>query len=252
MNFNFEVENKKLRQKKSHKQKQNVDNLFCSFVFTTPEWKHLEKYVIFWNRKGRTTVRSLGRGMKSTCPIPSMVLNDLFFYIQVYSNDNILTRKTKVFMYEEVPVHNENKDSIEMLNHFFEQMEKKIDNIIYDDNKLLIYVNNELVKAINVVDERLLEKIFSGSAPQRIISQVLSEDSELAISSKAVYEALQNKLDKESLSQVAQTGDFNDLNNIPEEFPPTPHTHLTDDIQDWDDTVENDLIDLLDCLINEL
>ena len=252
MNLKFEVEDKILKQKRSHHlHHKDLDNLFCSFVFTTPDWKHLEKYVIFWNRKGKTTIRSLGKGMKTQCPIPSMVLNDLFFKMQVYANDNVHTQKIKVFTYDEVPIKKD-KDPVHLLNHFFEEMEKKIDNIVYDDNKLLIYVNNELVKSIDIVDERLLEKIMNGTAPQVIVDQVLSPDSEMAISNKAVYEALQNKLDKTSLSTVAQTGSYNDLVDVPTEFPPSSHTHVSEDISNLDETVEDDLENLIDCLINEL
>lgn len=251
MNLKFEVEDRILRQKNSRHHHKDLDNLFCSFVFTTPDWKHIEKYAIFWNRKGKSTIRSLGNGMRTQCPIPKMVLNDLYFKVQVYANDRVLTQKLKVFTYDDIPV-DDDRDSKKILNHFFKKMEQKIDNIVYDDNKLLVYINNELVKTIDVVDEGLLDKIFNGLAPQFIVDQALSADSDLPISSKAVYAALEEKLDRTSLPAVALTGDYNDLNNIPEYFPPEQHTHSTDDIENWDDSVENDLENLLDNLIDEL
>lgn len=250
MNLKFEVEEKILTQKKSpHHQNKDFENLFCSFVFTTPDWKHLEKYAIFWNRKGKSMIHSLGRRMKTQCPLPEMVLNDLYFHVQVYANDSVSTQKLKVFTHDSVPKKEKHKKR--ELDQFFKKEKEKIDDIIYENNKLIILSRNKVLKTIEVVDEGLLAKIFEGSAPEYIVDNALSEDSDHPISSKAVFNALQEKLDISNVSRVALTGSYNDLVDTPEVFPPEQHTHIANEITDWDDAVENDLENFLDGMINE-
>ena len=251
MNFKFEVNEDILIQKKSHHY-EDLDDLFCSFVFTSREWKHLEKYAVFWNRRGKSTIRYLGRGLKEKCTIPKMVLNDLFFYVQVYANDSVKTRKTKVFTSE--PIHgdlNHDKHNKRMLNRFFEEMENKIDNIVYEDNKLLIYANNTLVESIDLVDDALVYKVLQGNTPTFVTDMALSPDSDLPIANKAVYNALQEKIDISSLATVALTGSYNDLIDIPTEFNPSEHTHNADDITNLGNSVDENIDDLMDQLINE-
>ena len=254
MNLKFEVENMIIRQKKSsNHQQNNLDNLFCSFVFTSPEWKFIEKYAIFWSRKGKSTIRYIGKGTKGQCEIPQMILNDLHFYIQVYANDDVKTQKLKVFTLQDIPTqkkhgyHEKNN-----LNDFFLQMEKKIDNIIYDDGKLLVYSNNRLIRSIDIVDDKLMARIISNIAPQLIVNIAISPDSDLPVSSKLVYHALQDKVDIASLSDIAFTGSYNDLIDVPNEFQPLPHTHISEDIENWDETIEEDLDDFIDSLIEKL
>lgn len=251
MSFHFEVEDKILRQKKSHTHKKDLDNLFASFVFTTSEWKHLDKYVIFWNRKGKSTIRFLGKGTKTQCPIPKSVLNDLYFTIQIYANDNVFTQRLKVYLKEDIP-EDGCCPSYQHLNKYFEEMEKKIDNIVYEDNKLLIYINNELVKSIDLVDGGLLQKIFAGGAPEYIVDMALSDNSDLPVANRVIYEALENKLDKTSLSAVAVTGSYNDLTDIPEEFTPAQHQHNINDIVDLDASLDDEVDDFIDKLIENL
>lgn len=256
MNLKFEIEDMILKQKKSFNFKKNdLDNLFCSFVFTTPEWKHIEKYAVFWNRKGKSTVRYLGNGIKEQCALPEMVLNDLFFYIQVYANDDVYTHKLKVYTLEDVPTKNHCKKEHQKkksLDDFFRQMEQKIDNIIYDNGKFLIYANNKLINSIDVIDDALISRIITGVAPEFVVQNTLSEDSDLPVSSRVVYQALQNKVDINSLPPVAITGNYNDLIDIPTEFPPIAHTHSSNDIEDWEDSIDEDLDSFIDNLIEKL
>lgn len=252
MNFNFEVEEKILRQKKSHKKcGKETDSIFCSFTFTTSEWKYLEKYVVFWDRDGTSYVRYLGKGKKVRCPIPKEILQDLYFTVQVYANDEVFTTKLKVFVKEDIPIKDDSY-SKKMINMFFEKMEHKIDNIVYDDNKLLIYANNKLIKTINIADEALFRKIFSEGAPEYIVDTLLSETSSSPVANKTIYRALEEKLDKTSVAPVAYTGSYNDLTDIPEEFPPAAHQHMSDDIVNLDSSLNEEVDDFIDELIEQL
>lgn len=250
MNFKFEVEDMILRQKKSSNHKNDFDNLFCSFVFTTPEWKHIEKYAIFWNRKGKSTIRYLGKGVNERCELPEMVLNDLHFFVQVYANDDVFTQKLKVFTQKDVPIK-EKKHDKKHLNDFFSKMETKIDNIVYDDGKFLVYADNKLIKSIDVVDSKLIARILEGIAPQFIIDEA-ADSEDLPISIKVIYRALREKVDVGDLAMVAFSGDYNDLENVPTTFTPSEHTHNSEDIIDLEDSVEQDFDDFLDDLIESL
>lgn len=255
MNLKFEVENKILSQKQSSKKTKNdFDDLFCSFVFMTPEWKHLEKYAIFWNRKGKSTIRYLGKNNKLNCELPQMVLNDLYFYVQVYANDDTFTQKLKVFVLKDVPVKKEKEHFFEKrnLNDFFEKMDTKIDNIVYDDCQFLIYSNNKLIKTIDVVDEQLISRILQGITPQLIFEEAISDNSDLPVSCRLFYKALKAKVDISDLSILAYTGSYNDLKDVPEEFPPTQHTHEKNDIINFDESVDEDLDEFINELIENL
>lgn len=257
MNLKFEVEDMILRQKKtSSNHNSDLDNLFCSFVFTTPNWKHIEKYAIFWNRKGKSTIRYIGKGMKETCELPETVLNDLYFYVQVYANEDIFTQKQKVFLLKDI--EKEKKPQYrcytekEKIKDFFKENGKNIDNIIYDNGNFLIYSNNKLIKTIDVVDEKLIARLLHGLTPKLIFDTALNENSDLPISCKLVYQALKNKVDLTDLPLVAVTGKYEDLEDIPSEFPPSEHTHQSNDIEDWTDSIEEDFDDFIDNLILKL
>ena len=255
MNLKFEINKTLLEYKKP---KNNIhtdesDDLFCSFVFTTPDWKHLEKYAIFWDRNGKSFIQYLGKGMKTQCPIPKEILSQLFFHVQVYANDKVKTKKIKVFVYDEIPKkHHHNECCKKNVNEFIDQMNGEIDNIIYDNNKLLIYSKNELVKTIDIIDEGLIAKIITESAPKFIIDKVLSENSENPVANKTIFNALQSKVNISSLSTVAFTGDYNDLKNTPVALPTAHHTHESMDINDWDEAIDEDLESLIINLTNSL
>lgn len=247
MSFNFEIENKLIIQKKSL----NKEDLFCSFIFQTPEWKHLDKYVIFWNKEGKSSISYLGHKTKGQCPIPQMVLDDLFFYIQVYANDDIVTNKLKIFsVNQKRPKHHCGRENN------IDAEESKIDNVVYEDNKLLFYSNNKLIQTIDIIDEQLLQKILENSAPEYIVDTTLSSTSSHPLANKTIYRLLQNKLDLKSLSSVAYSGSYNDLEDVPSEFPPEPHNHITNHITDFNEAVNENIDinmdDLIEAMIEEL
>lgn len=52
-------------------------------------------------------------------------------------------------------------------------------------------------------------------------------------------------IDDLSLATVAYSGDYSDLSNIPNEFTPTAHTHMSNDILDLTDDIDENLDILL-------
>lgn len=248
MNLKFEIENNLLIYKKP---KNNLhtdsDGLLSTFMFTTPEWKHIDKYVIFWNKKGKSFIRYLGKGIKEQCPTPKEILNDLYFHVQIYANDDLKTQKLKVFVYDKTPVYRPEDDK-NTLCDYIEKVNNKIDNIYYKDGKILIYVEKKLMKCIDLVDEVLVAKIMTQIAPNYIIDKVLSPDSEHPLSNKVIYNALLEKVNMDALAPIAFSGDYNDLINIPESFPPQSHTHESSDITNLDDDFNNFIDELIERL----
>lgn len=220
-------------------------DLFASFTFNTKDWRHLEKYAIFWNRKGKSTIRYITDKSHGSCPVPHMALNDLYFYVQVYANDDMFTQKLKVYNYDcPSDINKGCPQDTHFLRKFIDTMDTKIDNIVYQNNKLLIYSNNKLLKEIDVIDEMLVEKVLTGRAPQAIVDMVLSNESENPVANKVIFDAMKTKVEREELSPVAFSGSFRDLKNIPLEFKPKEHTHYVEDVVDFDDEI-NEFLDEL-------
>ena len=243
LTYKFIIDGTTIKKKNQQKKPQNKDDFFCSFTFETKEWRHLDKYAIFWSKDGKSTIRYLGDRQKCQCPIPKTLLNDLYFLIQIYANDNVSTHKLKVFTYKKpICKKNNNHDHLDDIKH------SQIDNVVYEDNKLLFYSNNKLIKSIDIVDEGLLKKVLTNSAPEFIVDTILSPTSDNPLANKIIYKLLQNKVNKSDLSTVAKTGSYQDLKDIPVEFPPEFHTHPSNDIIDFDESVDRDLDILLDAL----
>lgn len=239
MNFEFEIQNKVLRQKRSHHH--HKGDIVSSFVFKSKEWNHLDKYVIFWNKKGKNTIRYITDGKYGECEIPKMCLDDLYFYIQIYANEEFYTQKLKVFNKtpcSEKNIHYQNGDA-EFINKLLNKLDDKIDNIEYENNSLKIYSNNKLINTIELVDSQLIYKILSGQAPGYIVDTVLSPDSDNPLANKTIYNLINKKVEYAQLSHVAFSGEYSDLSGIPNEFTPEQHTHNVAEIIDFDINIDN-------------
>ena len=219
-------------------------DLFASFVFNTKDWRHLEKYAIFWNRKGKSTIRYITDKSHGSCPIPRMALDDLYFYVQVYANDDIKTNKIQVGTTRKEhqgkckkPI----KKCSSIFYDIYQQLEQKIDNIEYIDNTFYIYSNNKLIKTVELYDKNLIKELIEDQLIKLNVDSELSEESENPLQNKVIYEELNKKENSNNLSRVSRTGDYNDLNNKPNEFPPSKHTHSKEDLDDFDISVDTDI-----------
>lgn len=152
MTFKFEIDGKILRKKEHYHHKNEFNSLFCSFTFLTREWKHLDKYAIFWNKNGKSSIEYLGQKSKCKCPLPNFLKGASIFYVQVYANDTIYTSKIDVVTNFNA-LHEEEECNKAMFNHFLEETSKKIEDIQYSDNRLLIYSNGELSKVVSIANE---------------------------------------------------------------------------------------------------
>lgn len=207
----------------------NNDIIICNFSFSE-EWKHKEKYVIFWSSKNKSKIMSLGKGQKSECSIPKSISKESLLAIQIYVNDNLKTQKlnialtpTNYTIQEKENKCNKKKKHIDDYNtkrifdDILTRLDSKVSAIAYEDGYLKCYAGKKL------------------------------------ICSEPIFPDIHNNIEeivKEINEEIGVTRDYNDLINIPNEFNPSPHTHHIIDVVDYDE--ERDLNILLDVLGDEI
>lgn len=253
MNINFIIdENKKIYT--AFDEENNTDNYLCSFIFTSEDWVCQEKYVIFWNKKGKSVIISLGDKQEVTCPLPN-IIKDKIFYIQIYASDELSTIKKKIKLNREIWRNdNECNDDIcwSERKNLLREKQQVINKVEYKENKILIYSKNKLIDVIDVLDDSLMQKILDGVAPKFIVDKVLSKDSTHPLANKTIYKALLKVPKTSELPAVALSGDYNDLKNIPTEFNPKHHNHVVVDVIDYEENIDTDLNTLLGILADEI
>lgn len=250
----FEVKNNSIERKIIQgNQLECADPKICYFKFTTKEWGRKEKYVIFWTEKNKSIIKSLGSKCKAKINTPKDI-NSEKFTIQVYINEDIKTNKYSIG----IPFKDEKQEkqcikpkTMGLIYEVYKQLDKKIDNILYIDNVLHIYSEDKLIKSIDLVNNELIEKILKGKIDLSIDDE-LSLESKNAVENKVITEELNKKQNISELANVAQTGDYNDLKNIPSEFNPTHHNHIVVDVVDYEENINFDLGRLLDGLYDEI
>ena len=142
-----------------------------------------------------------------------------------------------------------------IINTIFKAIDKKVDDIVYEDNQIKIYSNDILINTINIdnLDNDIIKtevQSFLNNLPTKIDNVVLSDDTIIYYGDNQIISRI--PLKSTSLSEVAWSGKYNDLKNVPSKFPPTTHTHNTVDINDYEESVDMDLNALLDFLSDEI
>lgn len=245
MYLEFEIKNNQIKRKNIEGDYKNKKQ--CCFSFLTKEWKHKEKYVIFWTENNKSIIRSLGHKSHSKCKIPKELTN--IFSIQVYANDNLYTNKLKIGTtikekqnVKKKPCKKINKCSTDnILYDIYQQLEQKVDSVKYIDNVLYIYSSNKLIKTVDLYDKNLIQKLIDDELISINIDSELSETSINALQNKVIYNELNKKEDSKNLSKVARTGDYSDLNNLPTDFKPSKHMHTKEDLINFDYDVDEDI-----------
>ncbi len=239
----FEVKNNSIEKKIiQENQLECADPKICYFKFTTKEWGRKEKYVIFWTEKNKSIIKSLGSKCRAKINTPKDI-NSEKFTIQVYINEDIKTNKYSIG----IPFKDEKQEkqcikpkTMGLIYEVYKQLDKKIDNILYIDNVLHIYSGDKIIKSIDLVNNELIEKILEGKIDLNIDDE-LSLESKNAVENKIITEELNKKQNISELANVAQTGDYNDLENIPDKFSPSRHMHTKEDLVDFDYNVDEDI-----------
>lgn len=217
MNLDFIVKNQILsRNDEKVIANKSKNYLVCNFSFLSEDWRGIEKFAIFKDENSSAYNVNLGTSCKCSCTPPSDVLSGDFFRITVYGcyEGNLITTTEKtVAMLDSgytCNIQSPCDNGEDVFGQIFDLLNSKIEDIVYDDDSLLIYSNGQLVNTISIFSQDLVNDL----------------------------------LDTFNLSTLAFTGSYDDLNDVPETFPPSQHEHMTEDILDFENNVEGDM-DLL-------
>lgn len=247
----------------------------CIFYFAKEIWENKNIFVYFSDDNEHSENIFLGsyKNMLS-CIVPPIFLNNGYFYLYIMSEDEIKTNtiaitlknnfippKKKCFTPSSFFKEIENiacadeQQKCNIINTIFKEIDKKIDNVIYEDNQIKFYSNDILINTINIdnLDNDIIQtevQSFLNNLPTKIDNVVLSDDTIIYYGDNQIISQI--PLKSTSLSEVAWSGKYNDLKNIPSKFPPTVHTHNTADINDYEENVDMDLNALLDFLSDEI
>ena len=262
---------------------QNANYYKCVFHFAKEIWENKNIFVYFFDDNEHSENIFLG-SYKNTlsCIVPPIFLNNGYFYLYIISEDDIKTNtiiitlqnkfklpKKQCFtpLTEQYLTSNDFLKGIEnigcvdkqqkcnIINTIFKAIDKKVDDIVYEDNQIKIYSNDILINTINIdnLDNDIIKtevQSFLNNLPTKIDNVVLSDDTIIYYGDNQIISRI--PLKSTSLSEVAWSGKYNDLKNVPSKFPPTTHTHNTVDINDYEESVDMDLNALLDFLSDEI
>lgn len=232
-------------------------NLYnCVFRFEeNSDWSGLDKFVIFrdgWENP--YLIRLDGDSNVLNCLVPDCVLDGTYFKVSVFAGELLSTNNVSVYLIESGysdgfynVCNGKNKD---VFVEIFDELDKNVDNIIYDEECkcFRLFNKDKLLKSVSL-------PFITQNDAEIICDRVLSEyveDIPLAtnINKGLMSSADKNKLD--NLKVVALSGDYNDLNNIPNEFNPISHNHIMRDVTDYDENISFDLNNMLDYLYDEI
>lgn len=223
MILEFNVSNNILKKKDaSIKVEQSSDYCKCRF-YLRKMWKDSVLFATFTNDLGYIETVRLGEYAKVlSCIVPPRISSGGFFSFYIYSND----RKTNTISITLTNIQQKKEKKCNVISEIFSQIAVKIDEIIYDNYQIKCYSNGILVDAI-----------YIGNVDEEIVKDWISE---------------QMITFKETLADVAFTGSYRDLTDVPETFKPSAHLHGTTDITDINELNDEEKGNLLSLLTNEI
>jgi len=214
VNLNFQIEKQILTRTDGNVIVNKSKNyLKCIFTFKSDEWDYITKFAIFKDSWGHAHKIFLGREDVCECMVPNGVLRGTNFKVSVYAGDLITTNELNVILIPSGYTTN------------FTSPEG------FDEKDVFVEIFEELdSKVDNVIHEGNMLYCYAGDV---VICEV-------------------PLISLDDLSDVAISGDFTDLINVPSKFPPMSHAHQTKDISDFEDNVEGDMDLLLISLTDKI
>lgn len=138
-----------------------------SFSFNGTIWADINKFAIFTDNWGAKTTIHLGKSNICSSIIPTSCLDGTFFKISVYGGDLITTNDVTIPLnHSGYTKHHHSKcehESKDIFVDIFDRLDAKIDNIIFIDNCLQLYSENELIDSVclnGFVDETQLNELI--------------------------------------------------------------------------------------------
>ena len=203
---------------------QDTNYYKCNFYPKKEVWQNNFLSATFMNNIGYIETVPLGEYNEMlTCLVPTRIALGGYFRFYISSNNN---KKTNTISVALTNHYDKPEKKCNVVAELFAQINEKIDNIVYENFQLKCYS-----------DGTLKDVIYLGN---------IDED--------LVIDLVQTEIDtfKSTLADVAFTGSYNDLVDVPETFTPSPHHHNSKDIDDLEMVDDGNTDNLLSALINEI
>lgn len=267
MILNFEVNNQIMKKCDTNEDidllNYNYNQYCCNFSFNTDEnslWNEIDKFAIFTDGWNNTSIVHLGTENSVNCFVPKDVLRGTFFKVSVYGGDLISTNNVFIPLqmsgYVDYNPFNQNGSNINLNNkkdifvEIFTNLDTKVDNIIYDEHSLHLFNGEKLIESVFlpfIVEEDIIEL-----TEEFVKSYIENGEIPIVTSDMDGLMSVSDKIKLDNLSNVASTGDYNDLSNIPNEFEPSPHTHTSEDIEDLEENTSIEIKRAYNFLVNQI
>lgn len=159
MDLNFKIDHQIMsRLDKNVLVNKSKNYVFCYFTFETTEWYDIEKFAIFKDSWGNAYECSLGTNFTARCVIPSDALRGTHVKISIYGGDRITTNELTVLLIPSGyttninPVQDPDNDK-DVFVEIFEELDSKIDNIVYEDGYLRCYADGIVVAELMLFED---------------------------------------------------------------------------------------------------
>ena len=225
MILEFKVSSEILKKKEAPSVVDQNTNYYKSRFFMDKKiWNNSSISATFMNDLGYIETVELGEYNELlSCLVPQRIIDGGFFSLYISNNNNYKTNTISVTLtnhYEKA------QPKCNVISEIFEQIDAKIDDLVYDNYQIKCYSNGKLI-----------DVIYLGNVDKEIIKDwVYDEMLEL----------------RSELADVAFSGSYNDLVDVPETFTPSQHGHSSKDIIDPENLNDMNTDDLLSALINEI
>lgn len=202
---------------------QSGDYYKCKFFMDRHVWKNTILSAVFMNDTGYIETVPLGECDELlTCIVPAHIASGEYF--SLYITDNVI--KTNTISITLKNYHYRTRPKCNVIADIYDHINTKIDSIIFENYQLKCYSNGVLT-----------DVIYLGNVDENEVRDWVNEELSTF---------------KGTISSVALTGSYNDLIDVPTEFIPAAHTHQSEDIENWADTVDEDISNFIDDLIENL
>jgi len=148
----------------------------CCFEFKTTDWQGIEKFALFKDSWGNTYRVYLEAGCTCECEIPHDALKGTNFRISLYGGDLITTNELRVLLIPSgytTRLSNASVEDKDIFIQIFEELQTKIDKVIYEDNCIRCYAGDELLCEVPLIVDEELNSTSINPVQNRVVNAAL-------------------------------------------------------------------------------
>ena len=203
---------------------QSTDYYKCKFYPKREIWQGENMSATFMNDLGYIETVGLGECTDLlACLIPERIASGGYFNFYISSDEHKKTNTVSVALTNH---YTKAEEKCNVVSEIFAHIDEKIDDLVYENYQIKCY-SNGILKDV----------IYLGNIDEDIIHDLVHTEIEAF---------------KSTLADVAFSGSYDDLVDVPESFIPSPHTHQSTDLTDFEDMSEDIADDILSALKNEI